>query len=46
MPYQPGMHANDWDAIGAIRKIGRANQVMDHLQDESLSSARIAATLG
>ena len=45
MPYQPGMHANDSDAIGAIRKIGRANQVTDTYRT-SPSLARIAATLG
>lgn len=40
-----GMHANDWDAMPAIKKIVGANRVTGDLSDESVSLAEIAANL-
>jgi 3-phenylpropionate/trans-cinnamate dioxygenase ferredoxin reductase subunit len=40
-----GMHANDWEAMGPIRHIVRAGKKVDHLEDESVSLAEIAASL-
>jgi NADPH-dependent 2,4-dienoyl-CoA reductase/sulfur reductase-like enzyme len=40
-----GMHANDRDAMDAIRKIVGASHVLDDLHDESISLAHIAANL-
>ena len=40
-----GMHANDWDAMDAIRKIVGASHVLDDLQNVSISLAQVAANL-